>query len=180
MVVLGAAAVGKSCFVIRWYSSNFVEDYDPTLQDSYRKNIRVDYEDYVLDVYDTAGVDDYQLVRDKFIQIGEGFILMYSITSEDSYREIPNIFNRIESINDGKLPILLVGNKCDLDGPLRQVKKAEAQLTAETHGWGFFEASAKSDDNVYESIQSIVRSVVAYRRLHTPAPVKPKKKCVIL
>jgi len=182
LVVLGSAAVGKSCFVIRWYSASFVNDYDPTLQDSYRKSIEVDNENYILDVYDTAGADDFQLVREKFIQVGEGFILIYSITNDNTFQEITRLHNRIENITeDLTLPILLAGNKCDLESN-RQVSKEEGQKLAQTHNWTFFETSAKDNINVSDAIFSIVKAMATHKKNREPPKVNPKKKpkCIIL
>lgn len=50
IVVIGAGGVGKSCFTIQLISGTFVETYDPTLEDSYRKQMTVDDEEAVLNV----------------------------------------------------------------------------------------------------------------------------------
>ena len=51
IVVIGAGGVGKSCFTIQLISGTFVETYDPTLEDSYRKQMTVDDEEAVLNVF---------------------------------------------------------------------------------------------------------------------------------
>ena len=42
--------------------SSFVEDYDPTIEDTYRKHIIIDGETYQLDILDTAGQEEYRWV----------------------------------------------------------------------------------------------------------------------
>lgn len=66
IVVIGAGGVGKSCFTIQLISGTFVETYDPTLEDSYRKQMTVDDEEAVLNIYDTAGQEDFSYVTTSF------------------------------------------------------------------------------------------------------------------
>ena len=44
LVVVGGGGVGKSALTIQFIQSQFVEDYDPTIEDSYRKNGVIDDE----------------------------------------------------------------------------------------------------------------------------------------
>ena len=55
LVVLGGGAVGKSCLTIQFIQSSFVTYYDPTIEDSYRKQAVIDQEMTLLDILDTAG-----------------------------------------------------------------------------------------------------------------------------
>jgi GTPase KRas protein len=65
IVVLGSGAVGKSALVIRLITDNFMEEYDPTIEDSYQKAIVVDGESVVLNVLDTAGQEEYSTMQDQ-------------------------------------------------------------------------------------------------------------------
>jgi hypothetical protein len=60
--------------------SHFVEEYDPTIEDSYRKQCVIDEEVALLDVLDTAGQEEYSAMREQYMRTGEGFLLIYSIT----------------------------------------------------------------------------------------------------
>jgi hypothetical protein len=71
-VVLGTGAVGKSAITISLCQKKFIEEYDPTIEDSYRKNLVVDESPYELDLLDTAGQEEYSAMRDSYMAEGEG------------------------------------------------------------------------------------------------------------
>lgn len=84
--------------------------------DSYRKQCVVDEEVALLDVLDTAGQEEYSAMREQYMRTGEGFLLVYSITSRQSFEEIMTFQQQILRVKDKDyFPIIVVGNKCDLD-----------------------------------------------------------------
>ncbi len=91
--------------------------------DSYRKQCIIDGETALLDVLDTAGQEEYSAMREQYMRTGEGFLLVYSITSRQSFEEIMTFHQQILRVKDKDyFPIMLVGNKCDLESE-RQVSK---------------------------------------------------------
>jgi small GTP-binding protein len=149
LVVVGGGGVGKSCLTIQLIQSHFVDEYDPTIEgtspshshaaraalfiaktdmhpnslDSYRKQCVIDEEVALLDVLDTAGQEEYSAMREQYMRTGEGFLLVYSITSRQSFEEIMTFQQQILRVKDKDyFPIIVVGNKCDLEGE-RQVSK---------------------------------------------------------
>lgn len=91
--------------------------------DSYRKQCVIDDEVALLDVLDTAGQEEYSAMREQYMRTGEGFLLVYSITSRQSFEEIKTFQQQILRVKDKDyFPIIVVGNKCDLEGE-RQVSK---------------------------------------------------------
>ena len=91
--------------------------------DSYRKQCVIDDEVALLDVLDTAGQEEYSAMREQYMRTGEGFLLVYSITSRQSFEEIMTFQQQILRVKDRDyFPIIVVGNKCDLEGE-RQVSK---------------------------------------------------------
>merc|ERR1711939_146853 len=88
LVVVGGGGVGKSCLTIQFIQSHFVDEYDPTIEDSYRKQCVIDDEVALLDVLDTAGQEEYSAMREQYMRTGEGFLLVYSMTSRQSFEEI--------------------------------------------------------------------------------------------
>jgi len=163
IVVIGAGGVGKSCFTIQLISGTFVETYDPTLEDSYRKQMTIDGEESILNIYDTAGQEDFSAVRDQYIRIGEGFLCLYSITTEASFQEVNNLRDKLCNITEEEdHPVVLVGNKADLEED-REVTHEEGQELANQFKWKFMEASAKTKTNVVEAFEEIVKSIRFHR-----------------
>ena len=70
---------------------------------------------------DTAGQEEYSAMREQYMRTGEGFLLVYSITSRQSFEEIMTFQQQILRVKDKDyFPIIVVGNKCDLESE-RQV-----------------------------------------------------------
>jgi len=68
------------------FHDQFVEDYEPTKADSYRKRVILDGEEAQIDILDTAGQEDYAAIRDNYFRSGEGFLCVFSITESESFQ----------------------------------------------------------------------------------------------
>ena len=159
MVVLGSGGVGKSALTVKFVSGTFMEKYDPTIEDFYRKEIEVDGAPSVLEILDTAGTEQFASMRDLYIKNGQGFVIVYSITSLQTFQDIKTMKEQIVRVKGSdKLPILLVGNKCDLEHQ-REVHTSEGLALSQLWGSPFLESSAKSTQNVNEVFIEIVREM---------------------
>ena len=165
---------------VQFIQHYFVEEYDPTIEDSYRKQVIIDGETCLLDVVDTAGQEQYSAFRNLYTIPGQGFLCVYAITSHISFDEITTFREQILRVKDvDQVPMILVGNKCDLEEE-RDVTTAEGQDLAKTFGCPFFETSAKSSATVEEAFFEAVREVNRRLPLGTTREGKAKKKdCVI-
>ena len=164
-----------------------METYDPTIEDSYRKQVVIDSQSCMLEVLDTAGQEEYTALRDQWIRDGEGFILVYSITSRASFSRIRKFHSQIQRVKDssiagspitpssylsssisagmqfstqttGPAPVMLVGNKSDRVTD-REVSIQEGSALAKEMGCQFVEASAKNCINVERAFYDVVRSL---------------------
>jgi len=95
MVVIGGGGVGKSALTIQFTQNHFVEEYDPTIEDSYRKQCKVDNETSLLEILDTAGQEEFSAMRDQWIRSGDGFILAYAINNRASFNELQKHYRKI-------------------------------------------------------------------------------------
>jgi len=162
IVVLGGGGVGKSALTIRLVTDNFLEEYDPTIEDSYRKQVNIDGTVALLDILDTAGQEEFASMQDQWIREGKGFLLVYTITSMTSFEEMKKFYRSILRTKDAdKVPLVIAGNKCDLrdDNDTNQVRKAQGEALAKEWGCPFFETSAKDKINNEECFYEVVREI---------------------
>jgi len=175
LVIVGGGGVGKSALTIQLIQNHFIDEYDPTIEDSYRKQVTIDEETCLLDILDTAGQEEYSAMRDQYMRTGQGFILVYAITSRSSFDEIASFRDQILRVKDkDRVPMVLVGNKCDLEAE-RQVTTGEGTDLARSFNAPFFESSAKTRVNVEESFYELVREIRKEVQGATGSKKKPTK-----
>lgn len=165
VVVMGSGGVGKSALVIKFVSGEFVKEYDPTIEDAYRKTIVVDGSTALLDILDTAGQEEFSTLMDQWMRDGKVFILVFSVTDRGSFDQIRDLYEKILRIQEADhVPVVLVGNKKDLENE-RKVKKQEGKdLAEELQMYTYVETSAKLGDQISETFYHTVR---AHRRTFT-------------
>ena len=78
----------------------FVEDYDPTIEDSYIQHVEVDRQVCVLDVLDTAGQEEFSALREQYMRKGDGFLIVYSVIDPNSFKNTRQFYNQILRVKD--------------------------------------------------------------------------------
>jgi len=137
----------------------------------------IDDEVALLDVLDTAGQEEYSAMREQYMRTGEGFLLVYSITSRSSFEEISAFHQQILRVKDVEgYPIIVVGNKFDLENE-RQVSQkglsflsvlmVEGAELAKQLGCQFIETSAKNRINVEQAFYDLVRAIRRFNVLYS-------------
>lgn len=189
VIMVGSGGVGKSALTLQFMYDEFIEDYEPTKADSYRKKVTLDGEEVQIDILDTAGQEDYAAIRDNYFRSGEGFLCVFSITEQESFATTTEFREQILRVKHNKsedqIPFLLVGNKADLTDA-RQVSLAEAQERATAWGVSYVETSAKTRDNVDKAFFDLMRKIRDQKLTENqkqngkPEKVKKKRKCIIL
>jgi len=177
VVLLGEGGVGKSALTIQFTQNHFIRDYDPTIENSYRKQINLDNESLILDILDTAGQEEYSVMRAQYIRSGAGFLLVYSIANRDTFAAMEEFRDQILMVKDvATFPMVLIGNKADLDGEgLRTVSSEEGSALAKKFNCPFFETSAKTRQNIEECFVQLVRDMKNRPNPFAPTPVQKKK-----
>jgi len=188
VIMVGSGGVGKSALTLQFMYDEFVEDYEPTKADSYRKKVVLDGEEVQIDILDTAGQEDYAAIRDNYFRSGEGFLCVFSIKEQESFQATQDFREQILRVkNDENIPFLLVGNMADL-AEQRQVSLDEATKRAAEWKVSYVETSAKTRANVDKVFYDLMREIrsrkmEASRQSNGKQKKKKegrKKKCVIL
>ncbi|KAJ3754634.1 small GTPase superfamily [Lentinula raphanica] len=194
VVVLGAGGVGKSALTVRFIQGVFLENYDPTIEEEYRRSISVDgipttvrrfpsflhsaqitlsiHHSTVLEVLDTAGAEQFTSLNEVYIKAGKGFVLVFSLTQEASLKEVDHLRKQIYRIKgeSGPIPIVVVGTKLDLVNE-REVHRNTIQALASRWNLPFYETSSKRNWHITEVFEDLVRQM----RARYP-PKEPKKR----
>ncbi|RMC02816.1 hypothetical protein DUI87_20007 [Hirundo rustica rustica] len=175
LVVVGAGGVGKSALTIQLIQNHFVDEYDPTIEDSYRKQVVIDGETCLLDILDTAGQEEYSAMRDQYMRTGEGFLCVFAINNTKSFEDIHHYREQIKRVKDSEdVPMVLVGNKCDL--PSRTVDTKQAQDLARSYGIPFIETSAKTRQGVDDAFYTLVREIRKHKEKMSKDGSKTKQQ----
>ncbi|ORY46614.1 ras-domain-containing protein [Rhizoclosmatium globosum] len=147
VIMVGSGGVGKSALTLQFMYGDFIEEYDPTKADSYRKKVSLDGQESFIDILDTAGQEEYAAIRDNYYRSGEGFLCVFSFRDQ---------ICRV--LDNDHIPFILVGNKCDLESQ-RKVSARDAESRAKQWGCPYLEASAKTRVNVDESFLMLMRKI---------------------
>ncbi|XP_003744065.1 ras-related protein Ral-A isoform X2 [Galendromus occidentalis] len=189
VIMVGSGGVGKSALTLQFMYGEFVEDYEPTKADSYRRKVMLDGEDVQIDILDTAGQEDYAVIRDNYFRSGEGFLCVFSIDEPENFEATKEFREQILRVKgDDSVPFILVGNKADKDDANRRVSVEEAEDRARKWNVPYVETSAKTCMNVDKVFYDLLRLIRDKKRaeiqVNSNGTKKPggskKKKCVIL
>lgn len=114
-----------------------------------------------LDSLDTAGTEQFTAMRELYMKQGQGFLLVFSITSMSSLQELSELREQIIRIKDDEnIPLVIVGNKSDLEED-RVVSRARAFQISQL--WGnapYYETSARRRANVDEVFVDLCRQII--------------------
>nr|AAF73473.1 Ras1p [Schizophyllum commune] len=186
VAVLGDGGVGKTALAVQFTLNCFVETYDPTIEDAYRKQLVVDNKMCFVEVIDTAGQEEYATLRDQWVPKGQGFILVYSIASRSTFDRLEVFRQSMRRVKRGDPIFMFVGNKCDKTYE-REVSKEEGAQLARQFGCEFIETSAKTAQNVERLFTTLVRALRQTKQIEAGpggGPTKPKekekRKCIIM
>jgi len=177
IAVLGSRSVGKSSLVFQFVDDNFVESYFPTIETTFQKTINYNGVEYDCDIIDTAGQDEFSILNAKHAIGIHGFVLVYSISSRNSFNMVRIIHEKITNFTgNNNIPCVIVGSKSDL--PRRQVPANEAEEFAKEVGASWVETSAKLNVNVGK-VFDLVLSEIEKRSPHNQGQPQASR-CVIM
>ena len=161
IILLGNSSVGKTSFIVKYIDNKFSFDYTATLGIDYKlkklkskkgKEIR-------LRIFDTAGQERFKSVSVSFIKKADGIVLIYDISNKISFEEIGDWIESIKENGKINIPVILVGNKCDLSDDIRQISKKEGQEKADEFQIPFYETSCKDGININEVFDKLVQNI---------------------
>ena len=158
-IIIGDAAVGKSNLLLRFAQNDFKSEYQLTIGVEFgAKNIEINNKKYRLQIWDTAGQENYRSITRAYYKNSVCAVLVYDITNRDSFEHISSWIEDCLSQSPKTVFMVLVGNKSDLNEQ-RKVSTEEGQQMARNNNLIFFETSANSGENVDKIFEESAKEI---------------------
>jgi len=157
---MGSGGCGKSCLIKRFCEERFVSKYIATIGVDYGvKPVQVDGLDVRVNFWDLSGHAEFFEVRNEFYKDAQGAILVFDVTSRDSFDECEAWLQECSKFgaNLREIPVVLCANKTDKK---RAVSEEEARQFAGSRGMVYYETSASSGLNVQDMFEALFSLVV--------------------
>lgn len=171
LLLIGDSAVGKSTLLERFSENVFNPAFITTIGIDFKiKTLELDGKRYKLQIWDTAGQERFRTITTAYYRGAMGVIVIFDLNNRKSF---DNVRNWIQNINDNMnkiVPIILVGNKCDLP---KAVSDQEVNNYVKDLNLTYFETSAKSGVNVKEPFLSMTRACINQYIINGPVRVDP-------
>ena len=162
LLIIGDSTVGKTSILSRFTNGIFNSNYLATVGlDSFTKDEIIDDKTVRIKIWDTAGQERYKSLTKGFFRNAEGVMLVYDVTNSETYENLKFWLQSIKnntSPDMGEIPIILIGNKIDCED--REVKVEEAENFWKEQGYPYFETSAKTGENIDNTIKYLVKKVI--------------------
>ncbi|KAJ7591111.1 small GTPase superfamily [Mycena floridula] len=173
IAVLGPRSVGKSSLLIRFIENHFGENYYPTIESSFSKGVKLNGTEYDCDLIDTAGQDEYSILNAAHAIGVHGFVLVYSVTSRNSFNMVQIVYDKIVDFCGRTVPCVIVGSKTDLQTS-RQVAFDEGMKLAQENNAAFVETSAKDGQHIAEVFERCLEEIHK-RAPHNQVEARPNR-----
>ena len=162
LLIIGDSTVGKTSILSRFANGTFNSNYLATVGlDNFTKDEIIDNKTVRIKIWDTAGQERYKALTKGFFRNAQGIMIVYDVTNAETFE---NLTIWIKSINEHmgtdteKIPSIVIGNKVDSEE--REVKFEEAELFAKKYNYPYFETSAKTGENIDQTIRFLVKEVI--------------------
>jgi small GTP-binding protein len=161
LVVIGDSGVGKTNFIFQFTEGRFSSIHVATVGFDYKSKIiklPKSKKNVKLQIWDTAGQERYMSVNKNLFQKVQGIILMYDLTSRESFEHINYWLNLVKHTTSSKT-VMLVANKLDIEEDKRIVSEEEGAKVAKDNNILFFEGSGSSGQNVDKIFTTIAEEI---------------------
>ncbi|XP_077049746.1 EF-hand calcium-binding domain-containing protein 4B [Siphateles boraxobius] len=157
IVLVGNSSVGKTSLLRRFCDDCFHPGTCATVGIDFSvKTLTVDNSQVALQMWDTAGQERYRSITKQFFRKADGVVVVYDITSEQTFTAVRQWLTSVQEGAGEDIPIMLLGNKTDLDGQ-RVIPLEMGEKLAKDFQFIFYECSAFSSHNVTESMIHMAR-----------------------
>lgn len=187
-LALGDSGVGKTSFLYQYTDGTFHSKFISTVGIDFREKRvvhRVPGADGFagrgqrvhLQLWDTAGQERFRSLTTAFFRDAMGFILLFDLTSEQSFVNIRAWLEQLKTHAYCDNPdIVLCGNKADIEEEKRAISEEKAKAMAEKFGFPYFETSAATGQNVAKAVEKLLDMVMCRMEQAVDKTALPSKR----
>ncbi|CAI5453697.1 unnamed protein product [Caenorhabditis angaria] len=115
LVVVGDSFCGKTSLLFAYTKKQFLDNYNTTVFDNWSVTVDIDQRSYDVNLFDTAGQEDYEHIRCLSYPHTNVFIICFSLIDRKSLESCRSTWMpEIRKYAGENVPVLLVGTKSDL------------------------------------------------------------------
>jgi small GTP-binding protein len=155
LIVIGESGVGKTQMMFQFTENSFQSDSLTTVGVDFKaKTIVIEGVAHKIQIWDTAGQERFRNITEAYYRKGHGIAIVYDVSHRDTFTTLPTWFDAVRSKCEGlgPIPIVLIGNKSDLEPA---VSMEEGFQLAQEHDVHFFQTSAKDGSNIEEAFTDL-------------------------
>ena len=147
-IIIGDPSVGKSNLLMKFAHNKFTDEYQATIGVEFgAKNIEIDQQIYRIQIWDTAGQENFRSITRAYYKNSVCACVVYDITKRSTFDNVKSWVEDCKKQTPKSVFLVLIGNKSDLENQ-RQISYEEGENLAIKYKMLFFETSAKSGANV--------------------------------
>ena len=159
IVIIGDTCVGKTNILTRYLTNEFSSNSKSTVGVELGiKFLKIKNTNTKIQIWDTAGQERYQAITSAYFRGSDGCFIVYDITNERSFNNIEKWYEKVHENNDKDIPIIIVGNKCDLEDE-RKVPTDKGREKAQNLDCAFYETSALKAINIEQIFEELVNTI---------------------
>jgi len=158
-IIVGDSSVGKSNILLRFSRNVFDPGHQATLGIEFaNKHLEYNNTDYLVQVWDTAGQENFRSVTRAYYKASAVAMVVYDITSEESFQHIQSWIKDCKDLAPKTVQLILIGNKSDLEEE-RVIQKERGEELARENNMLFFETSALNGKGIEEAFKKSIEAV---------------------
>merc|ERR1712137_598269 len=158
ILIVGESQVGKTSILTRFTENIFHQHLMPTLGIDYKiKKLKIDDVILKLQIWDTAGQERYRAITHNFYKGSSAMVLVFDLTDSNSFGRIRSWLKNIRSHTNSEIPMIIMGNKCDMQN--REVTSNEIEELLKEIQLPYMEVSAKENINIDAAFDHIAKEI---------------------
>lgn len=156
ITLFGPGGVGKTSLLLRYIKDYFSDDLKKTIGSNFLiKDVEFDGKNVRLLLWDIGGQPQFHKLRTIYFKGSNAALGVFDLSSSQSLLKIPGWVSSIKKTVKKSIPMLLLGNKVDLE---REVDREEAEDLAKRLSCEYMETSAKTGENVEVAFEKIAKA----------------------